>query len=264
VRRVAFAAVVACVLLAGCGGGEDPAAVETTPTSPPATTDAPAMTEAHTATSTSSGSVVLRIYFLQDDKLVATSRRVLGTPAVGRAALDQLAAGPSETERRLGFRSACDADELSRARLTISNGEATVDPPLDGACAEQIGWTLLQFRTVSRVNGAARADLEDRAPAILVDTPAPYDVVTSPLRVAGTANTFESTFEYELLDADGRRLAQHFVTATSGTGTRGSFDFTVPFDVDRATDGELVVYESSAEDGSRINVRRIPLLLAPS
>jgi hypothetical protein len=82
--------------------------------------------------------------------------------------------------------------------------------------------------------------------------------------VTGTANTFEATFEYDLRDAGGRTLAHHFVTATSGTGTRGTFDFTIEFDIARPADGELLVYESSAEDGSRINVRRIPLRLEPS
>ena len=44
---------------------------------------------------------------------------------------------------------------------------------------------------------------------------------------------------------------------------KGYFD-TIPFEIDRAVGGELVVYESSAEDGSRINIRRIPLRLLPS
>ena len=47
---------------------------------------------------------------------------------------------------------------------------------------------------------------------------------------------------------------------TSGTGTRGTFDFTtdaysVPFD----GVGALIVFERSAEDGSRMNLVEIPL-----
>jgi len=77
--------------------------------------------------------------------------------------------------------------------------------------------------------------------------------------VTGTANTFEANFQYELIDSDGRVIAENFVTATSGTGTRGTFEFTVPFEF--TGDGTLTVLESSAKDGSRINVTEIPLRL---
>ena len=87
--------------------------------------------------------------------------------------------------------------------------------------------------------------------------------MTSPIHVTGTANTFEATFNYRLEDAQGNKLAKDFVTATSGSGTRGTFDFTVPFTVDSAQDGKLVVFELSAEDGSVIHEREIPLRLVP-
>ena len=48
-----------------------------------------------------------------------------------------------------------------------------------------------------------RADFEEQTPIILVESPLPFEEVTSPLRVTGTANTFEATFQYELLDARG-------------------------------------------------------------
>ena len=255
--------VVAFALLAGCGGDDERGSAtetvtEPTPTEPAGTTVAQATTGGAAST------VVVRLYFLQDDKLAATGRSVDRTPAIGRATLAALAQGPTDAERELGFTSACTADELDGVTLTIANGEATVAPRLEGSCASQVAWTLLQFPSVRRVDGATRADLEQLAPAVLVDSPIPFQEVSSPLRVTGTANTFEATFEYDLLDAGGRKLAHHFVTATSGTGTRGTFDFSIAFDVDRAVDGELVVFESSAEDGSRINIRRIPLRLEPS
>jgi hypothetical protein len=81
--------------------------------------------------------------------------------------------------------------------------------------------------------------------------------------VTGTANTFEATFNYRLEDAEGTELAKDFVTATSGTGTRGTFEFDVSFTVDDAQDGTLVVFELSAEDGSVIHEREIPVRLVP-
>ena len=98
-------------------------------------------------------------------------------------------------------------------------------------------------------------------PAILVESPLPFQAVSSPLRVTGTANTFEATFEYDLLDPAGKVLSHHFETATSGSGTRGTFDFTIRFEAPNGL-GKLVVYERSAKDGSRIHVSEIPLSLA--
>ena len=78
--------------------------------------------------------------------------------------------------------------------------------------------------------------------------------------MTGTANTFEATFSYELTDTDGLIVDENFVTATSGTGTRGTFDFTTdPFTVPFDGIGGLIVFERSAKDGSRINLVEIPL-----
>ena len=104
-----------------------------------------------------------------------------------------------------------------------------------------------------------RADFEEQTPLILVESPLPFEQVSSPLRVTGTANTFEATFQYELLDSEGNVVDKNFVTATSGTGTRGTFDFTTG-DVSDAA--KLVVYENSAENGSRVNEVEIPLTVA--
>ena len=129
----------------------------------------------------------------------------------------------------------------------------------------QTVYTLTQFAP-SRpvlVNGRryTRADFEEFTPAILVESPLPEQTVARPLRVTGTANTFEATFEYELVDSAGKIVAKHFVTATSGSGTRGTFDVTVPYPAGHAGLGKLVVYESSAKDGSRVHVVEIPLRL---
>ena len=123
-----------------------------------------------------------------------------------------------------------------------------------------VGQDTLKTRSTLEVGGKSytRADFEDLTPAILVESPLPFASVSSPLRVWGTANTFEATFEYELLDSAGKALAKHFVTATSGSGTRGTYDITIRFTSPRGT-GKLVVYELSAADGSRIHQVEIPL-----
>lgn len=61
-----------------------------------------------------------------------------------------------------------------------------------------------------------------------------------------------------VVDWDGRIVAEQFVTATSGSGERGTFDVTVPFEVDRPG-GSLIVFEASAEDGRPIHVVELRL-----
>ena len=97
---------------------------------------------------------------------------------------------------------------------------------------------------------------------MLVESPLAFEEVSSPISARGTANTFEANFQYEVVDEDGDVVAENFVTATSGTGTRGTFDFTTA-DFDEPSEGDvsLVVFEHSAEDGSRMNEVEIPLHL---
>ena len=148
----------------------------------------------------------------------------------------------------------------------VENGVATVelDEELSTEARAQVVYTLTQFPTVESVEidgqSYTRADFEEQTPSVLVESPLAFEEVTSPLRAEGTANTFEANFHYELTDTDGIIVDENFVTATSGTGTRGTFEFTTkPYTVPFDGIGSLIVFESSAEDGSRMNEVEIPL-----
>ena len=138
---------------------------------------------------------------------------------------------------------------------------------LDELGTMQVVQTLTQLEAIERVRLEGReyasADTEDALPAILVESPAPGATVTSPLTIRGTANTFEATFQVELRPAVGKPLYKDFVTATSGNGTRGTFEQTLDFTVDRERPGTLVVYENSAEDGSVMSEVEIPVTIRP-
>jgi germination protein M len=234
---------IAVLVAAGCGGQSNPAAEQ--PTTVPPTKTA--------ATTTAQQQMSLELFFLAPDgKVVAASRSVERTQTPGGAALRALTTAPAGATTQVP----------GGLQLTIAGGQAQVTgATLDAAALAQVVYTLTSFATVQSVNGKRRADVEDLAPAILVEHPAPGEAVTSPLKVTGTANTFEATFNYRLKDAGGNVLAKDFVTATSGSGTRGTFDFTVSFNVDSAQEGTLAVFELSAEDGSVIHERDIPLRL---
>lgn len=104
-----------------------------------------------------------------------------------------------------------------------------------------------------------RAMLEPVTPAIFVETPAVGDAATNPLHVAGTSNVFEATSFIQILDEAGNVLTEQLVTATSGTGTRGTFDVTISYPAPEQGGIVLVSFERSAKDGSVINEVRIPL-----
>jgi hypothetical protein len=182
----------------------------------------------------------VRLYFLRDGKLGPVSREVTATTR--DALLAALNDGPTEEEKRIGFASAEGANQTAEIVYTLSQFNPSKPVVVDG-------------------KRYTRSDFEDVTPAILVETPVPFEAVSAPLRVTGTANTFEATFEYELLDPVGKVLKQDFATATSGSGTRGTFDFRIPFEAPKGI-GKLVVYERSAADGSKTHVVEIPLTLA--
>jgi hypothetical protein len=210
------------------------------------------------------GHALVRVYFLKDGN-VAPVARTVSLPAVAAGALEELAAGPSQAEQRDGFSSvAQDAPTL----VITGNGIANIQiPEISHPGLAQIVYTLTQFPSIhgvrtSRMLGDSkpltRADFEDVTPAILVESPLPDETVTSPLRVRGTANTFEATFDLELLNSSGVKIAWRFVTASSGSGTRGTYDTTISFP---HTGGPitLVAYEPSAENGKPLHVVRVPL-----
>lgn len=251
----------------------------------------PTTTAATTTRPAPAGTSHVLVYLLRDEKIGAAGRSVPLTPGIGAAAMRALLAGPTAEDRAAGLSSAIPSGTTLRG-LDIAGGVATVDLSSQFASGggslsmqarvAQVVHTLTQFPTVDAVRfeldgrpvtalggegvdvskPLTRKDVEALAPAVLVEAPTPGAEVASPLHATGTANTFEATFMAEIRDADGKVIAKRFVTATSGSGERGTFDFTLPFRVEEEQGGTLVVYEISAEDGSRIHEVRIPVRLA--
>jgi germination protein M len=245
--------LLALPLLGGCGGDDDSGAPALQPPAPPTS---------H-----------VRVYLLRDGKLWPTARQLRKEEAQANGALRELFQGPTFDEYRLDFETAVSPFDVGTFSLVgVPGGERgavslELERSLPRTARAQIVATLTQFPLVAAVilgeRTYRRSDFEDLMPAILVESPLPNEQVSSPLHVFGTSNTFEATFSYELLDAEGDVLDDDFVTATSGTGMRGRFEFVAPYEVDEEVDGTLVVFELSAKDGSRINVAEVPLRLTP-
>jgi len=255
--------VVLCLLGAGCGGKEDETTVPETTT--------------------------FAVYLLQGEKVAPVRRRVEATRGVARAALTALLDGPTESEATAGYGSTIPSGTELRG-VAVADGTATVDLSSRFASGggslsmltrvAQVVYTATQFPGVERVafrlDGVpaaaiggegvivdppvARADFEDQTPAILVESPLPGDTVRSPVRLRGTANVFEANIGLEVRTVDGTVLKRTFMTATSGTGTRGTFDDEVTVD---APAGPFVifVFAPSGKDGSPLFPVELPLTL---
>ena len=240
-RLLPLLLVAAGLLLAGCGGDDS--------------TDTSA-TDTITLPASSAG----KVYWLRDGKVWPVARELPATDTAA-ASLDELLSGPSsEEEGDLEATSAIPSGTELEVEVAESVATVSASEDLSREALAQIVYTLTQFPTVTsvEVDGKTytRKSFEDQTPAILVESPLPFAEVASPLTASGTANTFEASFNYEVYDADGNLVGENFVTATSGTGTRGTFEFTTG-DFDSIS--KLVVFEPSAEDGSKTKLVEIPL-----
>lgn len=235
---------------------------------------------------TPAAEVAVAVYFVRDEN-VATAGRAVTAPAVARGALEALLAGPSAAEKGAGMGSAIPAGTRLLG-ITIEKGLATVDLSKEftsggGSLSmttrvAQVVYTLTQFDTVERVTikidgrevegiggegvpakDLTRDDFRDNTPLILVETPLPGQEVGTEIRVEGESNTFEASISWEVRDGAGKVVREGFTTATSGTGTWGTFAFTI--ELPRMDTGPmtLVLFERSARDGSPVNVYQVPL-----
>jgi hypothetical protein len=243
------------IVFAACSGGETKTV-----------TVRETVTETAAGTVPSEAPAVLTLYFLRDGKVAPVTRAVVAGSDLAAVAVAELVKGPAAADK--GVQTAipenASAGAVETAGDTIIVG--VTPEPTNPAARAQIVYTLTALPNVKRVSfggatGVGRRAFEGQTPSILVESPLPGESVESGFEVTGTANTFEANFNYELKDAAGKVLRKNFVTATSGSGTRGTFKFTVPYTVDEPQDGRLVVFELSAENGSRIHESEIPLRL---
>lgn len=303
VRRALYILLAILVLGAGSAGckpkpttsSNDAGNGSSTPTATPPSEDTTLPAEDGSTpadTAEPAQPIFVRVYLTRGDKLAVSTRRIPATKAVATAAVRELLAGPTSDEVSYGLNTTIPTG-TKLIGVTVKGGVATVN--LTGSFESgggslsmtmrlaQVVYTLTQFSTIKSVDFSldgkpvdvfggegimldkpqTRGDFEYVLPAILVESPTPGQTATGAVRARGTSNTFEATFIAEIRDAGGKVLATKVITATSGTGTRGTFDVTIPFTTTKTQMGSLVVYESSAKDGSAINMVTIGLKLQP-
>ncbi|WP_328437225.1 GerMN domain-containing protein [Streptomyces sp. NBC_00444] len=266
------------------GSPTTPGRDATTTPGTPGTTDTPAP-----PTTPGGGPRQVRasVYFLHGEK-VAPVPRTVTTPTTTSSALRALLAGPSRYERGHGRTTAIPSGTTLNS-VVVNRHVATVD--LSGryddgggslsmrARLAQVVFTATRFPAIEKVRfeldgkpvtafggegivlnrPVDRADFEDLVPLVLVESPLIGDTIRTPVRVWGSANTFEATLRLKITDAAGRTVANIYATATSGSGTRGTFDVTFPYKATRSGVGTLTAYWDSPEDGRVVVEDTVPL-----
>jgi len=105
---------------------------------------------------------------------------------------------------------------------------------------------------------------ETSVAAITIEHPAEGQTVSVPFTASGTADTFEAALTIDVVDAEGVARCVRHLTATSGSGTRGTWQGVLAFppeeDLLQAT---MRAYTVSAKDGSMADVVEFPVTVAP-
>jgi len=269
---------------------------ETTTTQAPATTT----TSAASSTTASVGTIGRVVYLLLEEVgngtggpfLVPVYRQAPASGDANMLAVELLLQGPTADEiAGLPAMHTAIPEGTTLLGLRVDSGVATVD--LSGefddgggsasmfARIAQVVFTVTRAAQVDEVaffmdgepvtvfssegieldRPQTQTDYYDFLPAIFVESPAWGEPVTSPIQVEGLSNVFEAVSQIMLTDDDGLALFEETVMASCGTGCWGEWDVSVPYTVDRDQVGALIVWEYSAKDGSRINIREYPILL---
>ena len=167
--------------------------------------------------------------------------------------------------------------------LLVVDVSQEIDPSSAGrgsmeelAFAQQLAHTATQFDGVRAVRllveGEEVEDLwghydwsEPVEPEPFAETPITIEspawleeVPAGTLTAKGEANTYEATLAVRLIDPDGKTVEEEWITATSGTGTRGTWEHTFSAKPDRA--GTWVI-EAEEPDPSGGAEGRKPLVV---
>ena len=300
-RIRALAVIACLAMFSAACGDDGETTTDTTDGTTTTTSDesTPSTSSTSDTTVPDADTIDASVYFIDDGQIRVGWERDVVTPAVAEGVLTSLLDGVTADDTGLGLHSEV-PDGTTLNSVTIEDdGTGVVDLSAEFAAGgdeasaagrlAQVVYAMTQFPTVERVeilvDGEPLTSVGDAGLAvdgaltrvdfqfggtyegiegnILVELPRPGAVVEgTSVDVGGSANTFEATVNLEGVDTGGTVLVpEEFTTATSGSGTPGTFYTTLNFP--DGTTGEVIVqvFENSAEDGSRRSLTAVPIIL---
>lgn len=284
-QLVLGAVLVALTVLPGCGSDGEDATAPTTTARPATVSSAPSTTTSTAAAATQP----FTVWFVRGEKVAAAQVEAAPTSGETEAALRALLTAPVpeglSTEIPAGTALRGVRTEAGTAIVDLSrsfeSGGGSLSMQLRVA---QVVFTATGYGDVDRVTitldgqpvdgiggegvparDLRRSDFEDQTPGINVEVPAQGASIRSPAVIRGTANVFEARFRLTVTDWDGRIVVDQPVQATSGTGTRGTFEVRVSWKTDRTGPGAVIAWQDSPKgDGSRDFLVEIPVTVEAS
>jgi len=194
-----------------------------------------------------------------------------GTRLVGLTVEDRVATVDLSAEFATGSGSFSEIARLEQLVYTLTRFDDIdgIRLQLEGVSVEVFGGHGIELD-----DPVIRTEFDLTLPAIMIETP-PYPESGNPtpfgtgfgsypLVASGTANVFEAVVSVALTDSEGLILWEGITAATCGTGCLGEWSVSIPYTVDVAQRGSLIVWEESAQDGSQINIREHPVWLTPA
>lgn len=282
-RLVAIALALLLLAAAGCGDDAEPAGDESPSPEPTEPADTDGDTDdadgEDTDDTDGEGAEEATAYFARIDNSgawVEPETHELDEPTVGvaRAALELAISG----EPRNPDLATTAPEGTEVLGVSIADGVLTLDLSADiqatgagsaqeQAFSQQLAHTAAQFDDVDavrlHVDGAEITELwghldwsQPIEPDLFALTPVTIEtplwgeeVPAGEITAAGQANTFEATVELRLIDPDGEVVEDTFTTATSGTGTRGTWEHTFETAIDEPGEWTIEAAEPDPSGG---------------
>lgn len=280
-RRAALAALMTttALVLAGCGGADEPdvtpsATTEPSPTTEPTQTSEPEPTES-TPTETSDAEQTVTAYYLVDTRaglrLARETRDVPGDdPLV--AAVEAMVAGADDPDYSTSWDPGTEVlgvtEEADLITVDLSEDARTASIGSEGAALmiQQLVWTVTDtadddgagvaltidgepagelWGAVSWDGPVTREDAIDVRVLVQIDEPAEGATVTSPVTVSGEAAVFEANLLWAVLDSSGAEVQSGFTMTAEGQ-TFAPYSFDVELEPGTWT---IVITEDDPSDG---------------
>ena len=150
------------------------------------------------------------------------------------------------------------------AALTLVACAPGAPTPTPSESAATPSPTPSQSGSASPSGGVTEPGAPGTTRAITVDRPGTGDTVDVPFTVSGTADVFEAALTIDAIDESGLTACVRHLTATSGSGTRGTWEGSLAFppeeDPLRLT---LRAYTFSPKDGSMAELVELPITASP-